>query len=338
MAELVYPPPAVKRTPPARPLRRLVAQRLLLGLLTLFGVSILIFAVTQVLPGNAVTSVLGRSVSPTRIAQLESQLRLNESVLSQYWYWLSGVLSGHLRNSIVDHQPVWQYTRPRLVNTSILMLISGVAATIIGIAGGVIAALRRDRFYDHATSGLALVVTALPEFVVGIAFVIVFATVVFNVLPAVSLIPPGSYAWDYPRLLVLPCATLTVVAIPYIFRMTRGSMIEALDSEYVEMAVLKGLSHRRIAFVHALTNSIPAVVQVVALVFLYLAGGVVLVESVFSYPGVGQELVQAVTYRDIPIIQFLVLMLAAFYVLVNIGADVVALAATPRRRHPRVVR
>jgi len=161
------------------------------------------------------------------------------------------------------------------------------------------------------------------------------ATVVWHVLPAVSLLAPGTYAWNQPELLVLPACTLVIVIVPYILRMMRAAMVEALESDYVEMARLKGVPEWRVVLVHALPNAIAPAVQVIGLNFLYLAGGIVIVEDVFNYPGVGQGLANAVTNRDIPVIQFIVLVLAAFYVVMNILTDVIALLATPRRRISR---
>jgi len=178
-------------------------------------------------------------------------------------------------------------------------------------------------------------VTSLPEFVVAITLVIVLSTVVWHVLPAVSLLAPGTYAWNQPELLVLPVATLVIVVVPYIFRMMRAAMVEALESDYVEMARLKGAPEWRVVLVHALPNAIAPTIQVIGLNFLYLAGGVVIVEYVFNFPGIGQGLVDAVNDRDIPVIQFIVLVLAAFYVVMNIVTDVIALLATPRRRIAR---
>jgi peptide/nickel transport system permease protein len=214
-------------------------------------------------------------------------------------------------------------------------LFAAVIGTILGVGAGVLAAARRDGWLDHACTVFALVLAAIPEFLVGLTLVIVFATSVFQLLPAVSLIPPGTQPWSNPEALVLPVATLVLVILPYAFRMTRAAMVEALESDYVEMARLKGLSNRAVLFSHALPNTIPVVVQVTALNLLYLAGGIVLVEYLFNYPGVGQELVAAISNRDIPVVQLLVLSLATFYVVVNIGADVIALLATPRRRLPR---
>ena len=162
-----------------------------------------------------------------------------------------------------------------------------------------------------------------------------FSTFVFHLFPGVSLLQPGQSAFTQPRLLALPVATLVLVIIPYILRMMRAAMIEALESDYVEMARLKGLRAIRIALVHALPNAIAPTIQVIGLNFLYLAGGIVLVEYIFNYPGIGQGLVNAVDNRDIPTIQFIVLVLAAFYVFMNILTDMIALLATPRRRIAR---
>jgi peptide/nickel transport system permease protein len=182
---------------------------------------------------------------------------------------------------------------------------------------------------------VALAVTALPEFVIGIGLIILFSIDVFHIVPAVSFLPAGTYFWNAPKLLILPVATLTIVIIPYIYRMMRAAMVEALESEYVEMARLKGVPSGRLVIKHALPNAIAPTIQVVGLNFLYLAGGIVIVENVFGYPGIGQGLYFAVQNRDIPEIQLIVLILAAFYVFMNIVTDVIALLATPRRRIAR---
>jgi len=238
-------------------------------------------------------------------------------------------------SSLANGQPVWTLVAPRLVNSAVLVALSGLFGALIGVLLGAIAALRKDSAFDHALSVAALTVTALPEFVVAISLVILFATVVVQILPAVSLLPPGTWAWQQPNLLVLPVATLVIVVVPYIFRMMRAAMIEALESDYVEMARLKGLPVWRVLLVHALPNAVPPTIQVIGLNLLYLAGGIVVVEYVFDFPGIGQGLVSAVSNRDIPVIQLIVVILAAFYVFMNILTDVVALLATPRRRIAR---
>jgi peptide/nickel transport system permease protein len=317
------------------PIRGLVVSRLAAGAITLVIVSIVVFAATQVLPGNAAYAILGRGATPLRLHALELQLHLDRSPWEQYGAWLGGMLTGNGGRSLANGQPVWQLVAPRLVNSAVLVAISGLLGALIGVLLGAIAAVRRDRAFDHAVSVVSLVVTALPEFVVAIALVILFATVVFQVLPAVSVLPPGTWAWQQPELLVLPVATLVIVIVPYIFRMMRGAMIEALESDYVEMARLKGLPVWRVLLVHALPNAIPPTVQVIGLNLLYLAGGIVVVEYVFDFPGIGQGLVSAVSNRDIPVIQLIVIILAAFYVFMNIVTDVIALLATPRRRIAR---
>jgi peptide/nickel transport system permease protein len=317
------------------PIGRLVISRLGGGVITLIIVSIVVFAATQILPGNAAYAVLGHNATPARLHALELQLGLNRSAAAQYGAWIGGLLTGKAGNSLANGQPVWALVAPRLVNSAVLVALSSLAGALIGVLLGAIAALRKDSLFDYVLSVVSLAVTALPEFVVAISLVILFATVVFQVLPAVSVLPPGTWAWQQPELLVLPIATLVIVVVPYIFRMMRAAMIEALESEYVEMARLKGLPAWRVLLVHALPNAVPPTVQVIGLNLLYLAGGIVVVEYVFDFPGIGQGLVNAVSNRDIPVIQLIVVILAAFYVCMNILTDVVALLATPRRRIAR---
>jgi peptide/nickel transport system permease protein len=319
----------------AYPILSLVWRRTLIGFITLFVVSVVVFAATQVLPGNAAYAILGRTATPARLQALQAQLHLDRGLFEQYWIWLSGIFTGKLGTSLANGIPVWSYVAPRLANSAFLVLVAGVIGSLLGIALGAATALRKDSWFDHSTSVVSLAVTSLPEFVVAIGLIIVFATVLLHVLPAVSLLPPDTYAWNQPRLLVLPVATLVIVIVPYIHRMMRAAMIEALESEYVEMARLKGVPAWRVTLVHALPNAIAPTIQVIGLNFLYLAGGIVVVEFVFNFPGIGQGLVNAVADRDIPVIQFIVVVLAAFYVFVNIIADVIALAATPRRRMAR---
>ena len=316
----------------AHPMVDLVSRRVIIGILTLIVVSAIVFLATQVLPGNAAYAVLGRSANPARLHATERQLHLNRGLADQYWIWLSGLFAGKLGNSLANGQPVWALVKPRLINSAVLVFVTGLIGAVVGVTLGAVAALRKDSWFDHVTSVVALAVTSLPEFVVAIGLIILLSTVVWHVLPAVSLLPPGTYAWSQPKLLILPVATLVIVIVPYIFRMMRAAMIEALESDYVEMARLKGVPERRLVLRHALPNAIAPTIQVIGLNFLYLAGGVVVVEFVFNYPGIGQGLVFAVGNRDIPVIQFIVVVLAAFYVFMNILTDVIALLATPRRR------
>jgi peptide/nickel transport system permease protein len=319
----------------AHPIARLILRRLAFGVVTLFLVSVVVFLATEVLPGNAAYAILGHDATQARVRALEVTLHLNRGLFDQYWVWISGLFTGNLGQSLANGLPVWGYVEPRIINSAVLVFVAGTVGALLGVALGAVTALRKDGWLDHVASIVVLAVTSLPEFVVAIALIIVLSTVVWHVLPAVSLLAPGTYAWSQPELLVLPAATLVIVIVPYILRMMRAAMVEALESDYVEMARLKGVPEWRVVLVHALPNAIAPTVQVIGLNFLYLAGGVVVVEYVFNFPGIGQGLVNAVNGRDIPVIQFIALILAAFYVVMNIATDVVALLATPRRRIAR---
>src|SRR5580658_236513 len=337
---IAKPAPAGKSRAPAperraHPLRNVLLKRTAIGVLTLWFVSILVFAATQVLPGNAAYAVLQNTATPQRLRALETQLHLNRPAVAQYWAWVSGLLHGNLGTSLASGASVSSLIGGRIVNSAVLVIAAGLIGTLLGVGLGVLAAARRDSWLDHVLSVGALAITALPEFVVAVVLVIFFAALVWHLLPAVSVFTPGQPPWSSPSELVLPVATLVIVIVPYVFRMMRASMIDALESDYVQMAQLKGVPRWRLLLVHALPNGIAPTIQVIGLNFLYLAGGVVVVEYVFNYPGLGAELVSAVSDRDIPVIQFIVLILAAFYVAVNILSDVVSLAASPRRRLPR---
>jgi peptide/nickel transport system permease protein len=310
---------------------RLLATRLPLGLLTLFLASVVVFAATQVLPGDAARAVLGRTATPESLAALRAQLNLDSPPLLQYWQWLSGILTGDPGNSLVNSLPVLSNVLPRIANSLALMLITAVISVCLAIVLGIFAAVRRG-VPDAALSASALAISATPPFVLGMIMIIIFATTVFHWFPAVSYLRPGESIWSTPTAIVLPVATLGLVVFPYVFRITRASMIDVLASDYIEMARLKDVPARRIIFRHALPNALAPVVQVIALTLAYLAGGVVAVEYVFGFPGIGQGLVDAINARDIPTIQFIVLALAAFYVAANIIADYFALMLTPRMR------
>jgi peptide/nickel transport system permease protein len=311
---------------------KFLLRRFALGVLTLFLVSVVVFAATQALPGNAATAILGRDATPQRVAALTRQLHLNQSVVHQYTHWLGGILTGNLGTSAASEQPVSRLLSGRILDSAFLVLVSALVAIPLSIGLGVWMAMRRDRLADHIGSTVSLVLAALPEFVIGVALVLLFATSVFKVLPAVSLIPPGDHAWQHLNVVVLPAATLVLAVTPYISRIMRGSMIEVLESEYVTMARLKGLSERKVIWRHAVPNAIVPAIQVSALQLAWMAGGVVVVEFVFSYPGVGAALADAVGNRDVPVVQAIVLIIAAVYVVLNVLADVTTIMVTPRLR------
>jgi peptide/nickel transport system permease protein len=311
---------------------RFLLRRILLGLLILLLVSIVVFAATQALPGNAAAAILGRNATPERLAALTRQLHLNESAVSQYLHWLGGVLTGNFGTSAATEQPVSSLISARILNSAFLVLVSALVALPLSIGLGVWMAVKRDKATDHILSLTTLSLAALPEFVIGIGLIVLFATNVSHAFPAVSLIPPGEHAWNVPNVVVLPAATLVLAVTPYISRIMRGSMVEVLESEYVTMARLKGLSNRTVIWRHAVPNAIVPAIQVSALQLAYMAGGVVLVEFVFTFPGIGSALVDAVGNRDIPVVQALVIIIAAVYVVVNLVADLLTIVVTPRLR------
>ena len=312
---------------------RFLIRRLLLGILILFLVSIVVFSATQALPGNAAQAILGRQATPARLKALTDQLHLNQSAFAQYWHWLSGIVRGHLGTSAATQGPVSKLISGPLANTAFLVAISAIVAIPLSIGLGVWMAVKRDKLPDHILSTGTLVLAALPEFVIGIGLALLLATnYVWRAFPGVSIIPPGDHAWDVPKVVVLPALTLILAVTPYISRIMRASMVEVLHSDYVTMARLKGLSNRTVIWRHAVPNAIVPAIQVSALQLAYMAGGVVIVEYVFGYNGVGSQLVTAVTNRDIPTVQALAMIIGAVYVVVNLVADLLTIVVTHRLR------
>ncbi|MGO4560037.1 ABC transporter permease [Mesorhizobium sp. 2RAF21] len=313
-------------------LARLVLNRLLLGVATLVFVSVVVFFATAVLPGDAARAILGREATPERLEALRHSLRLDQPVLSQYLGWATAMLRGDPGLSLASQLPVTETIAPKLRNTGVLVILVSVIGIPLSVFLGVLATLKSGGLFDRVASVVSLALAALPEFIVGIILILTFSTVVLHWFPPVSLVPPGHTLSEMPIILVLPVATLILVIFPYIFRMIRSSMRDVLQSEYIEMAQLKGVRRSRLIWLHALPNAIGPTFQVIALTVAYLAGGVVVVEYLFGFPGIGQLLLDAIRGRDLPVIQCIVLMLAGFYVLVNILADLATVLVTPRLR------
>jgi peptide/nickel transport system permease protein len=311
---------------------RLVARRVAFAVLTLWLVSVVVFAAFLVLPGDPAVAILGASATPGRLAALRDQLNLDQSLLSQYLNWLGGLLTGDLGISAANQRPVGEVLGTRAANTAILLAVSAAVAIPLSVALGVWTAVRRDGWIDHVISTVALVFAGIPEFVVGIGLVLLFATGVFQILPAVSLLPPDTPAWEDPRVIVLPALTLVIAVAPYISRIMRGSTIEVLESEYVTIARLKGLPERTVIWRHAVPNAIVPAIHVSALQLAWMAGGVVIVEFVFQYPGIGTALVSAVEFRDLPVVQAVTMLAAGIYVALNLLADLATILITPKLR------
>jgi peptide/nickel transport system permease protein len=309
-----------------------IIRRAFLGLVTLFLVSVIIFAATQALPGDTARSVLGRTATPESLQTLREQLHLNKSVFEQYGDWLGGVLTGDPGKSLAAREPVTNLIGKSLENSAFLVMIAALISVPLSIFLGAVTARRRDGPFDHTMSLIMLALAALPEFVVAIGLVVLFGTTVWTILPAVSLIPPEDGPWVHSLELVLPVVTLVVAVTPYIARIMRASMIEVLEGDYIEMARLKGMPERKVVWRHALPNALAPAIQVIALNLAYLAGGIVIVEYIFGYPGIGTLLVDAVTNRDIPVVQALALLIAGVYVVLNLLADVATILVSPRLR------
>jgi peptide/nickel transport system permease protein len=312
-----------------------VVRRLVFGVVILFIVSILIFVATQALPGNAATVILGRlgtGATPEGIRAFTHQLGLDRPVIDQYGSWLGGVLTGNLGTSLANGRPVASLIGPRAANSAILVFSTAVIAIPLSIVAGAIAAMRRDRLFDKAILFGSFLLTALPEFVIGLALVILLATTVLTVLPAVALFEPGANPLSHIQELVLPVLTLALAVFPYVFRLVRASTIDALESEYVEMARLKGMPDAIILRRHALPNAIVPAIQGTALSLAYLTGGIVVVEFLFRYPGLGTALTDAISNRDLPTVQAIVLIFATAYVGLNIIADLLTVYFTPSLR------
>jgi peptide/nickel transport system permease protein len=315
------------------PLLRLILIRLGLGVLTLFLVSVVVFAATQALPGDPARAILGREAADkARYEALREQLNLDRPLYAQYFGWLADVAQGDLGDSIVQGTPVTGLLRDRVVNSLVLVCVAAIISIPFSVVVGSLSALWRDSKFDTSVNIANLALASLPEFVIGIGLILLLATAVFHVLPAVSRIDPSVPFAGQLNLLILPALTLTLAVAPYITRILRASMIEVLESEYVMMARLKGLPGRLVLWRHALPNGIVPTIQVIALQLAWLAGGVVVVEYLFTYNGIGSALVDAVSNRDMPMVQAICLLIAFVYVLCNLVADILTILVSPRLR------
>lgn len=311
---------------------RWLVKRVLLSVFLLWLVSVLVFWATQGLPGDVATIIVGRGATPEQIAAVTERLNLDRPLPQQYIEWLAGFFTGGPGLSLTAGVPVLDMVGSSIRNSYLLVVLSMAITFPLSVFLGVFTAARRDRIADKAMLGISIALNALPEFVVGTLLVVFFATSVLHVLPAISLIPPNENPLAYIPELVLPVVTLCLLGVTYLYRLVRASVIDVLESEYIQMATLKGLSNRVILFKHALPNAVVPTLQATAIVFAYSLGGIVVIEYVFGYPGMGTALTQAVASKDLPVIQFLVMLIAASFVLLNLIADLLAVYLSPRAR------
>ncbi|MBS0564883.1 MAG: ABC transporter permease [Proteobacteria bacterium] len=316
------------------PVVRLVGQRLGIGLLLLLAVSVLIFVGTELLPGDVAQAILGQSATQVSLANLREQMGLNDPAYVRYFRWLFGVLHGDLGTALTNGANIRSEIADRLANTLFLAFWAAIIAVPLAISLGLIAVRFRNRWPDKLISGVTLATISLPEFVAG--YILMFLlTVKFRVFSPISTIFPGMSLGDKLYAIALPVAVLVLVVLAHMMRMTRAAILNVMQSAYIETAELKGLRPFTIIARHAFPNAVAPVVNVVMLNLAYLVVGVVVVEVVFVYPGMGQYLVDHVAKRDIPVVQACGLIFAAVYIGLNILADVISILANPRLRHPK---
>ncbi|MFB9980613.1 ABC transporter permease [Mesorhizobium kowhaii] len=316
------------------PILKLIAQRIALGIVLLLAVSVLIFAGTQILPGDVAQAILGQSATPESLANLREQLGLNDPAYIRYFHWLGGVLTGDLGTAMSSGQDIATSIKGRLWNTLFLAFWAAIVAVPLAIILGLIAVRYRNGWVDKLISGLALASTSFPEFFIGYVLVYFFA-VKWQIFPGISTVYDGMPFGERMQAIALPATALTLVVLAHMMRMTRAAILNVMQSAYVETAELKGLSAFNVIRRHAFPNAIAPIINVVMLNLAYLIVGVVVVEVIFVYPGMGQYLVDHVTKRDVPVVQAVGLIFAAVYISLNIIADVAAIVANPRLRHPK---
>ncbi len=316
------------------PILKLVAQRVALGLLLLFAVSLLIFLGTEALPGDVAQAILGQSATPEALANLRESLGLNRPAHVRYFDWLGGILTGDFGVALTNGQDIGQAIGQRLGNTLFLATCAAVISVPLAILLGLIAARYNGRWPDKVISGITLSTISLPEFVAAY-FVIFLLTQVIPIFQPVAMVFPGMSFWDRLQAVALPVIVLVLVVLAHMMRMTRAAILNVMQSAYIETAELKGLSPMRVIWRHAFPNAIAPIVSVVVLNLAYLVVGVVVVEVVFGYNALGQYLVDHVAKRDLPVVQAVGLIFAAVYIGLNILADVIGILANPRLRHPK---
>lgn len=313
---------------------RIVLKRLGLGLVTLFVISIIIFGAVEMLPGDIAEAVLGQGATEENVAAMRDQLGLDRPAPVRYLEWLQGAVTGDFGVSLVSQAPVSEAIGPRFRNTLFLAVYAAVIAVPVAIILGVLAALLRNSIFDRVANVAALTSISSPEFFLGYILILYFS-VQTGMFPAIASLDPGMSFFDKLHRTFLPALTMVLVVVAHMMRMTRAAIINLLASPYIEMARLKGVPPWRVIVKHALPNSWAPIINVIALNLAYLITGVVLVEVVFVYPGIGQLLVDSVTKRDFPIVQAACLIFAATFILLNLMADVGAILTNPRLRHPK---
>lgn len=309
-----------------------IIRRLLFMMLTLFIVSIVIFAVTDVLPGDAAQSILGMDATEESLAALRERLGLNHPVHVRYADWLISAVQGDLGTSLRMNVAVGPLIVERLGNSLALAGLALLISVPLAITLGVIAGLRQGKPEDHAITVGTLTGVSMPEFVVGVILILLFSST-FSILPSSSIMEPDENPLNNPAILILPSITLLAVTLAHTTRMTRASMISVMKSDYVRTAVLKGLPWRRVVVRHALPNALLPTITIVAINIGWMIGGLIVVETVFQYPGIGLLIINAISNRDVPLMQGVALLITFIYAFSNLIADILYAVVNPRIRY-----
>ncbi|WJV56156.1 ABC transporter permease [Prodigiosinella aquatilis] len=312
----------------------MIGRRLLAGVVMLAVVSMLIFAGIQLLPGNAATAILGQTATPQAVKALNLQLGLDQPAISRYLSWLGGVVSGDFGHSFTSRQSIAPVLAYRLGNTLFLAGCTAAIAVPLALLIGFLSVRYQDSWLDQLLSMFTRTAVALPEFFSGYLLILIFS-IMLSWLPSNSSISDDMSLSSRLTAIALPCFTLVLAVLGHMSNMTRAALINAQNAAYVDTALLKGISPSGILLRHVLPNAWGPIINVIVLNLAYLMVGVVIVENVFVYPGLGQYMVDSISKRDVPVIQSCALVLAAIYILLNLLADVVALIANPRLRHAR---
>lgn len=313
-------------------IRSILLRRLVSGVITLWAISVVIFVVLHVLPGDPRYIVLGQEYTQQQYDAVTREMHLNDSLMSQYWRWFSGLITGDWGTSLLAPVHVLDIIGGSLKYTALLTLFSMIIIIPLATVIGVYSAVRSGRLADSIGSFVTLSLAAVPGFAIAVLLIYLLATNVTQAVPAASIFDPRESALTQLDLFILPVLATVLGLLPYPIRMVRAAMIEALESDAVMLARLKGLPERTVIFRHALRSALGPVVQAFGLTLVFLSGGTIIIETVFSYPGVGYELVQGVGQRDFPVIQTLVVVLAFFTIAINLLTDLAVMAVTPRLR------
>jgi peptide/nickel transport system permease protein len=311
---------------------KLLAQRVALALLSLLAVSVVVFAITAVLPGDAAQEQLGQDATPEALAALRAQMGLDTPAPQRYLRWLGGLMRADLGVSSTTQLPVTQLIASRLPNSLLLAAVTALFSVPIALTLGISAAVWRGSWFDRAASAGSVAVVSVPEFLVATLAVLIFA-VQLRWLPALSYVSDIESIGQLLRAFAMPVLTLTCVIVAQMMRMTRAAVIDQLEAPYIEMVRLKGASPLRMVLAHALPNAVGPIANAVALSLSYLLGGVIIVETIFNYPGIAKLMVDGVSQRDMPLVQACAMLFCAGYLILVTTADICGIVANPRLRH-----